>query len=257
VAVVTAVGAVYLLYASESKTAIVLALACPLLAIGLYGLQRLSRIPLLVLMALGAATSAALFVIAAQSLDLRGGDILLLLFGDDNFTGRTHVWSFAWSHIADQPLLGHGFRGFWGIGPESPKLRAEIEFIRITGSAHNGFVDNLLDLGAVGLAVCLAYILSIFQAIQRLTVRPGGVTVFYLTVVFFVIGRNMMESVILWSTFFDNLLFVLVGFLAGQDQRLAAQSASASSPNMSRAIPIPGPTDGAVEPVYRHGEVKP
>ena len=223
IALGTALGAVYLLHASDSKTAVAMALAAPVLAFALYGAQQLLRIPILVLLVAGTAAALALLAIGSQLFGFASGDILTLVFGEATFTGRTYVWSFIQSHIADQPILGHGYRGFWGIGPDSPKLRAEIEFIRITGSSHNGFLDNLLDLGIVGFVVCLAFIVSIFQAIQRRTMRPAGLTVFYLAVVLFVIGRNLMESVILWSTFFDNLLFILVGFLAGQDQAMSRQ----------------------------------
>ena len=173
------------------------------------------------------------------------------MFGDETFTGRTHVWSFVWSHIVEQPIFGHGYRGFWGIGPASPKLHAEIQFITITGSAHSGYLDTLLDLGAAGFAVYLVYLFGVLRAVGRIGVRSPASSIFYLSVVIFVLGRNAMESVVLWSTFFDNLCFVLVGFLACLGSSARRESTRPGRPS-DRGCSWPGKPRHAL-PSYGRG----
>ena len=210
----TVLGALALVLASDSKTALALMLLAPAAAIALYIACRLLRIgPMaagLLLLTLG---GFALLLVAAV-LGMSFDDILVAAYGDATFTGRTHIWNFALDHARQTPVIGNGYRAFWSLGLASPKHGSEIEFIRTIGSGHSGFVDIFLDLGLVGLALLLAFVLAAFSAAGQVSLRSAGRTLLYVSVVLFVVGRNAMESVILWSTFFDNLAFVLVAFLA-------------------------------------------
>jgi O-antigen ligase len=141
-------------------------------------------------------------------------DILLAIYGDTTFTTRTDLWSFIYGYIQQSPLLGHGFRDFWFPDASSPKLISPIHFIRQTGSSHNGFIEIMLDLGLAGLGLLILFILAALHMAGKFNLCPTHRSLFYLSVIVFVIGRNMMESVLLWSTFLDNLSFLLVSFLA-------------------------------------------
>ncbi len=213
-ALATFLGAAFLLVISQSKTGLGMALIAPAIAICWWGASRFLRLNLLVTAFVAAVAIVASYVVVSRIMDFEFSDLTMLILGDDSFTGRTRVWSFVSTHIAEAPVLGHGYRGFWGIGAASPKLHSEIEFIRITGSSHNGFMDTLLDLGWIGLSIQVVFLLAIISACGRFTrnsvVDPRAL----LAIVLFVVGRNMMESVIFWSTFFDNLLLVSAGFLA-------------------------------------------
>lgn len=213
--------AVIVLAASESKTSIALAVMAPAAAFSVLHLASRFHVGGMTLLFGGMIFVLSVLVVAAQIWPFRPDDILVLVFGDPTFTGRTNIWSFISSHISDAPLAGHGYRGFWGIGELSPKLHSEIEFIRDTGSGHNGFLDVLLDTGAAGFTFLAVFIFATLYSSAR-AANGTGIGFLCLSIAFFVIGRNMMESVILWSTFFDNLLFVLTGlsaaFLAASDR---------------------------------------
>ena len=238
-------GALLLLVVSESKTAMAMVVLAPMLAATLYLAMRIFRVGLLVLLAVGGVTLGVVYAVAGALFGFDSGDLMLLAFGDETFTGRTHVWSFVWSHIVEQPIFGHGYRGFWGIGSASPKLHAEIQFITITGSAHSGYLDVLLDLGVAGFAVYLAYLLGVLKMVGRIGVRSSASSTFYLSVAIFVLGRNAMESVVLWSTFFDNLCFVLVGFLASADGAPPRPSRTSSATRDTSRLAGSRPTGGA------------
>ncbi len=70
---------------------------------------------------------------------------------DETLTGRTETWAELVPVVKRQPLLGYGFGSFW--------TTARREFYRMS-HGHNGYLDTLLELGAVGLALYTVWLLS-------------------------------------------------------------------------------------------------
>ena len=72
----------------------------------------------------------------------------------ETLTGRVPLWDILSPYVEEHPLLGVGFAAFW-----SPENVYQIQ--QITGfpwvSAHNGFLDVLLNTGIVGLAILLTF----------------------------------------------------------------------------------------------------
>ena len=214
VAWITLAASIYLLIVSESKTAMIMALAAPIIAIVWLSLSKLFQVRLFVSALFAMMAVGATYIILSSIFYFDSRDLSIFLFGDDTFTGRTHVWEFVVGHIIDGPFYGQGYRGFWGVGAESPSNYAEIEFIRIAGSSHNGFLDALLDLGVFGLSLQIVFVLAIFSACgKKYSAHPIGSTLL-MAIAIFVVGRNMMETVIFWSTIFDNLLIISIGLVA-------------------------------------------
>lgn len=213
VALFTTLGALLVAWQSESKTALALMLLAPSIAVAIWLAVRVLRIGAGVAFLLFAAIGSAALLLAVTVAASDSDGVLGALFGDVTFTGRTDIWSFALDYAWQSPLLGNGYRGFWALGLASPKHGSEIEFIRTIGSGHSGFVDTFLDLGLVGLLLLLGFIVAAFRMAGRFELRPASRSLFYVSVLLFVAGRNVMESVILWSSTFDNLLFLLVALL--------------------------------------------
>lgn len=97
-----------------------------------------------------------------------GLEILLapipMITGKDlTFTGRTDIWAAVIDHIRIRPLLGSGYGAFWA-GPvpssESYYMVKRLEGF-YPGSAHNGYLDVLNDLGIAGL-LCLGGYLIVY-----------------------------------------------------------------------------------------------
>jgi exopolysaccharide production protein ExoQ len=70
---------------------------------------------------------------------------------DDTLTGRTAVWAAVLPAMEQQLMLGHGFGSFW---TDARRRSYEIS------DAHNGYLDILLEMGAVGLAFYFGWFLS-------------------------------------------------------------------------------------------------
>ena len=70
---------------------------------------------------------------------------------DETLTGRTAVWADVLPAMKQQPLAGYGFGSFW--------TDARRELYEIP-TAHNGYLDILLELGVVGFAFFTVWLLS-------------------------------------------------------------------------------------------------
>ncbi len=84
-------------------------------------------------------------------------------------TGRVPLWQILISDIQQHPWLGAGFAAYW-----SPERVYQVE--QIVGwsapSAHNGFVEELLNTGIVGLTILLAFFFCAMLVAVR-AVRQG------------------------------------------------------------------------------------
>lgn len=69
----------------------------------------------------------------------------------ETLTGRTDTWAELTPVVAGQPLLGEGFGSFW--------TTQRRDYYRMS-HGHNGYLDILLELGAVGLALNAIWLLS-------------------------------------------------------------------------------------------------
>jgi O-antigen ligase len=79
-------------------------------------------------------------------------DILKFFGRDATLTGRTVLWQAVLEQCKNHPWTGYGLGAFWGTGNAFP-IYATTSWVPT--SAHNGFLECLLELGALGLALLL------------------------------------------------------------------------------------------------------
>lgn len=129
-------------------------LAAALILVNIYRFAALKfRVPSYALsLVVAGAVSAGLFFISANIDRVMG-----LLGRSSHLTGRTEIWRLVISFIAQRPILGYGYSGFWlGASPESfvvnRVMRGSVQY------SHNGYLEMLLTLGAIGLLLTLVFI---------------------------------------------------------------------------------------------------
>ena len=160
---------------------------------------------LLVLFSLGFGL-AGWFYFSALT-DFGFADLSLFLFNDETFTGRTYIWQFAVDVIGRSPLIGQGYASFWGAGQGSIVEREAPGFIVDLLQAHNGYLDTLLETGAVGFAVLIALILAALFVAARSAVRRPAIAWLSMTLVLTAVFHNTLESswfrgyAIIWMLF--------------------------------------------------------
>ncbi len=94
-------------------------------------------------------------------------DLALAFLGRNaTLTGRTELWHACLVSIMKRPLQGYGFDAFWlGMTGESALVDGSVHWLVPT--AHNGALDLLLSLGAVGLGLFLfAYSVCLRKSFQ-------------------------------------------------------------------------------------------
>jgi len=188
--IIVAVTAIYLMFVSQSKGSLGLALLAPLLAgFTLYIGKKLRSSPAIVLLPVP---------ICYVVLDAIVGNLVNRLswsiYGNYNLTGRTDIWFFVNSEIARRPLLGWGFKSFWLAGPDSPSLTDAGGWIRKMPTAHNGYLDTIVDTGYVGLALFVIFIFMTLHAIGRVADREPARGWLLLSIALFVILVNFLET---------------------------------------------------------------
>ncbi|WP_193177192.1 O-antigen ligase family protein [Oricola nitratireducens] len=187
-------AAFYALVMSKSKTSLGLAVLLPVLVFLTIVITRPLRM------------NAALFVLFAVATGLVGwfyfsaltgfdfADLSMLLFNDETFTGRTTIWAFVTDVISRNPVFGQGYASFWGIGAGSIVEREAPGFVVGLLQAHNGYLDTLVETGAIGLSILLALVAAALFSAARAAVRQPALCWLSMTVVLTAVSHNMLES---------------------------------------------------------------
>jgi exopolysaccharide production protein ExoQ len=207
-------SAVLLLFSRSLTPA--LALAGTLLFAQIYKLatQRL-RIPLYALALAGLLTAAS----GVTALVAQNQRIVSFLGRSSDLTGRTSIWSLAIPFTFERPIQGYGYSGFWaGASPES----AAIE--RVMGTtiqySHNGYLEILLDLGAVGFFLTLVFLgTGIRRAIYRSKLGHSSVDLWPFSFMVYFLLHNFGECTILYQ---DLEWAICVAIVIGTDPGLFA-----------------------------------
>jgi exopolysaccharide production protein ExoQ len=81
---------------------------------------------------------------------------------DLTFSNRANIWAAVVDHVKVRPVLGSGYSAYWIMGTPTPDAESYAIKSKLDGfypgSAHNGYLQVLNDLGAVGLCCLLGYL---------------------------------------------------------------------------------------------------
>jgi exopolysaccharide production protein ExoQ len=150
-----------------------------------------------------AVTSFAVLVViyALAVLNLIPGIGILLdpiaeLSGKDmTFSNRAVIWGIIKEHIQFAPILGSGYGAYWtGPLPSSPSYVFLSKMYFYPTESHNGYIEIVNDLGAVGLLCLLGYLaMWVKQSLQLMKFdRSQGVL--FLALFFQQAITNLSES---------------------------------------------------------------
>jgi exopolysaccharide production protein ExoQ len=144
----------------------------------------------------------------------------------ENLTGRIPLWQALIEQFWDHPWLGAGFAAFW-----SPLHIAELASSGVMGrsSAHNGYLEELLNTGVVGLIILLAFCLGTLTEALRRARRgdPLGWLVFLLMVYYLLLNLTNALTQEYFQPPFVAIL-VTLGLMASGPAKDPATSARAA-----------------------------
>lgn len=141
-----------------------------------------------------AATSLdllAVILLAVGVLMSTGSAVTSFLGKTDTLSGRTLIWEAVWPHVQARPFLGHGYTAFWETSTTRMDVLFHLPFV--VSGAHNGYLDLLLDLGLLGLALVATFYFRLIKTAIRST-DWRAVTI---PVATFVLVANLTESALL------------------------------------------------------------
>jgi exopolysaccharide production protein ExoQ len=234
-----------ILFLAGSKTSLGFAFLAPLLAAATLIIKRTTRI----------SPAIIIFTIVTFGVYFKG-KVGWYIFHDTTFTGRTLIWDFLLQEIESRPLLGWGYQSFWLV-PNSPAFQAP-GWVSLMPEGHNGYMDVTVELGYVGLACLIMFIMTALHAAGRLANRDPARAWLMLSLIIFVIAHNLLETSwmrgynLVWMVF-----LVTVGQVAGYSQLSPLKTPAHNSrirrsvnPSLSQATRIPA-TPGAARDASR------
>ena len=164
-------------------------------------------------------TSFLLYLLLAFGLDLNGS-FASAVGRDPTLTDRTKIWAGVLS-IHTNPLVGTGYESFW-LGP---RLQLIWPLIGHVNEAHNGYLDIFLNLGGIGLALLLVFMIASYRKIcKRITSAPALASLslaLWTVMLFYDMTESAFRGGLLWVTFLLAAIAV-PDLVAEQIQRAGA-----------------------------------
>jgi exopolysaccharide production protein ExoQ len=149
--------------------------------------------------AIGVAAVILMYEMIIQNV-ITGLNVLLapvlgLTGKDATFSARTTIWRVVKDHIALSPYWGSGYGAYWvGPVPSSPSyVFMHIMYIYPTES-HNGYLEVVNDLGLIGLAILLVFIVFYIRQALQLMRYDRSQAAMYLALLVQEMAMDMSES---------------------------------------------------------------
>lgn len=153
----------------------------------------------------------ALIIPIIYSLILNFDDLLVLLGKTPSLTGRGVFWPQLIQKVAERPVLGYGFEGFWlpWKAELNPAAAIKNSNSYVPQHAHNGFLDLSLNLGLTGL---LLYATTLYSCLLKITqcaqVSRSHILIPLISLLFIITANTSGNG--LWEVGFHSFLFTLI-----------------------------------------------
>jgi len=145
----------------------------------------------------------AIFVAIAAGILVFAPQIVFDLLGRDaTLTGRTDIWIVLAEMIQNKPILGYGYGAFWAPDSEPGNwVRDLLQWDAPT--AHNGWLEVTIALGAVGLVfLTLDFMMTVWRALMASIHTWAGVFALAFCAQFFLFSlsesASLQQNSIVW-----------------------------------------------------------
>lgn len=136
--------------------------------------------------------------------------IVAALGKDTTFTGRVYIWNLMLRIVSLHPLFGCGFGAFSLVSENSLSYRLGFAAAHF----HNGYLEILNELGAVGSAIFFLFVADTFLKNARLLKHDYFLGVFWISMIVTVLIFNIVESPLMSSFSIFWYLFCFAGVLS-------------------------------------------
>lgn len=135
--------------------------------------------------------------------------------GGEALNGRSVIWPIVWEYIERRPWLGYGYESFW-----TPQIIENVSEECQWGvrEAHSAYLDTMLSVGIIGMALLILTLLSgIVSAARQYAVAQDRCAVFSIVLGVYSLGNGFFESGMVMTILPSFLLLaslVRIGFVA-------------------------------------------
>jgi exopolysaccharide production protein ExoQ len=215
---------IYFLSRARSTTALVLAFLGVGLILGLKAAGSFRRVVIMVLVLLAVALPILVITMNSPG-SVVSGAFFSSTGKDATLTGRIPLWKDLIRFGRKDIVFGSGYESYW------PRYYKEIwaKWTFLPISAHNGYVEVLLNLGLLGLAIVIGVIskaLALLSTEASLS-RPSGQ--WHLAILILFIISNLTEAWLIVMSLGWNL-FLMALMTSERELRLRTPSPAASFP---------------------------
>jgi exopolysaccharide production protein ExoQ len=192
-----------------------------------------------VLSTLGATVAGIVFLMIIDP-----NKLLLAMGKNSTLSGRTEIWAMVWDKFLKRPWVGYGYSAFW-MGKDGKQSAGIWEALHWSvPHSHNGFLDVLVQVGAVGLVLFLVgYVIFFNKALRCARASTSLLGLFPMLYLSFMILFNFSEGSIIRE---ENLFWVLYATMwvlttrwLDLKQAKMAQVERQPAPAIKRIRPIP------------------
>jgi exopolysaccharide production protein ExoQ len=121
---------------------------------------------------------------------------------DPTLTDRTKIWAFVLS-MHTNPLIGTGYQTFW-LGSRLQWFWT-MSRLGALNEAHNGYLETYLELGLIGDALLVFFLISSYRHICQKLAKNPAIAIFGMAIWMIIVFYNMSEA-----AFEGGLLFMLL-----------------------------------------------
>jgi len=117
------------------------------------------------------------------------------LSDESTLTGRVQIWPLLIEYWQDHKWFGSGFGSFWNIQGSQPIEGFTHGWISEIASAHNGFLDLVVQTGLPGLilAILATLIAPLYRLLSGTQIERSRACLL-LAILCFCLGHNITES---------------------------------------------------------------
>jgi exopolysaccharide production protein ExoQ len=121
---------------------------------------------------------------------------------DPTLTDRSKIWAFVLG-MHTNPLVGTGYQSFW-LGPRLEWFWQNAGLGHLN-EAHNGYLEVYLELGLVGIAFLITFLIASYRTICRMLALRSNLAVLglatWLALAFYNMSEAAFQNGLLWTMF--------------------------------------------------------
>lgn len=221
VALLTMAVAFWLVFESESKSALAFAVFSLITSWGILQICKMTRLTPAIIV--GTVVIASTFV--SNPIERLG----YRMYGDASLTGRTGIWAFIDYQISHRPWFGWGFHSYYFV-PNSPHINAP-GYVREMPSSHSGYMELKLETGRIGYWIFLISIYASLHLLERVRRIDPVRAWFFLSFQLFAVLINLTDS----GWFILSALWMLYALVVAEAVRLSLSGKVPAQPSRARA----------------------